>query len=299
MKALIIAERPELVSELLAIATEAGATEIVSASFACDTPSSTATDFSLTSNSSRPEDLAGPVAKLAASQSVDAIFCAATIAAREFAPRAATRLDIAYIPDAEHIALTSNGGTAERVVYAGGAIQDVEWSGPAIFTVSVRPAPVPTATKDGAVVNDDDADDRVVRQAIDPLPPREEDVANASRIVCVGMGVASQESLQDIEKLTEVLGASLACTRPIAEDRHWLPGDRYIGISGQHVAPALYLGLGVSGQVQHAVGMRGSRVVVEVNVDPNAPSMKEADHAVVGDAVAFTAALTAALQARG
>ena len=94
------------------------------------------------------------------------------------------------------------------------------------------------------------------------------------------------------------LVTSVACTRPIAEDRHWLSADRYIGISGLHLSPTVYLGLGVSGQVQHAVGMRGSKVVVEVNTDAEAPSMSEADHIVIADVAEFVPALTAALKAR-
>ncbi|OIQ85809.1 electron transfer flavoprotein subunit alpha [mine drainage metagenome] len=109
------------------------------------------------------------------------------------------------------------------------------------------------------------------------------DLAQATRVVCVGMGLGSADDLVIVRGLAESLDAEVACTRPVAEDREWLPTERYIGISGVSVRPDLYIGLGVSGQVQHTVGIREATAVVGINTDPNAPLFGVCDYAVVGD----------------
>jgi electron transfer flavoprotein alpha subunit len=87
-----------------------------------------------------------------------------------------------------------------------------------------------------------------------------------------------QEDLALVEDLARALGAEMACTRPLAEGLDWLPRERYIGISGAMIRPDLYLGVGVSGQAQHAIGMHESRVVVAINKDSSAPIVRQADY---------------------
>ena len=99
-----------------------------------------------------------------------------------------------------------------------------------------------------------------------------------------------------VENLAKLLGAELAASRPIC-DEGWLPMERQIGSSGQTVAPKLYLALGISGAIQHVVGMKGSRTVVAVNKDVNAPIFEVADYGIVGDLFEIVPALTAALTA--
>ena len=91
------------------------------------------------------------------------------------------------------------------------------------------------------------------------------------------------------------MGAELACSRPLAEGTAWLSKDRYVGVSGMHVAPDLYLAAGISGQVQHTSGMSDSKVVVAVNSDANAPIFEVADYGIVGDLYDVLPAITAAL----
>ena len=92
------------------------------------------------------------------------------------------------------------------------------------------------------------------------------------------------------------MGGELACSRPLAEGVDWLPKERYIGISGQHIAPELYVAVGISGQLQHMVGVRDAGVIVAVNSDKNAPVFGQCDYGVVGDLYQVVPALTAALK---
>ena len=117
------------------------------------------------------------------------------------------------------------------------------------------------------------------------------DLSSARRIVCVGRGLSKQEDLGLVNRLAAALGAEVACTRPVAEGLEWLPRERYIGISGATVKPDLYFGVGVSGQVQHAIGMHGARLVVAINKDAQAPIAGQADIFVEGDLYAVVPAL--------
>lgn len=122
---------------------------------------------------------------------------------------------------------------------------------------------------------------RVVRR--DPKPPAGADIAGSERLVCIGRGLASADDLPLVRALAEALGAEVACTRPLSYEYGWLPEERMIGISGVRANPRLMLSLGVSGQVQHAVGITGAKLIVAINQDPSAPIFKLADYGIVGD----------------
>ena len=117
------------------------------------------------------------------------------------------------------------------------------------------------------------------------------DLAQAEIIVSVGRGIKEQENLPLIQKLAEALGAEVGGSRPIC-DNGWLPMERQIGSSGQTVAPKLYLAVGISGAIQHLVGMKGSRTVVAINKDPHAPIFEVADYGIVGNLFDVLPALT-------
>ena len=108
------------------------------------------------------------------------------------------------------------------------------------------------------------------------------DLSAAELIVSVGRGIKEAENIPLVEKLAAVLGAELAASRPIC-DAGWLPMERQIGSSGQTVAPKMYMAVGISGAIQHLVGMKGARTVVAINKDPNAPIFEVADYGIVGD----------------
>jgi len=123
------------------------------------------------------------------------------------------------------------------------------------------------------------------------------DLTQAQILVAVGRGIKAPENIPLAEKLAKVLGGEIAASRPIC-DEGWLPMDRQIGSSGQTVAPKLYLALGISGAIQHVVGMKGSRTIVAINKDQNAPIFEVADYGIVGDLFEIVPALTEELAKR-
>jgi len=121
------------------------------------------------------------------------------------------------------------------------------------------------------------------------------DLTQAPLIVAIGRGIRAPENIAQVEAVAKALGGEIAASRPIC-DEGWLPMERQIGSSGQTVAPKLYLALGISGAIQHVVGMKGSRTIVAVNKDQNAPIFEIADYGIVGDIFEIMPALTEELQ---
>jgi electron transfer flavoprotein alpha subunit len=121
------------------------------------------------------------------------------------------------------------------------------------------------------------------------------DLTQAPLIVAIGRGIKAPENIPQAEAVAKAMGAEIAASRPIC-DEGWLPMERQIGSSGQTVAPKLYLALGISGAIQHVVGMKGARTIVAINKDQNAPIFEIADYGVVGDIFEIMPALTEALQ---
>ncbi|MGO3797598.1 MAG: electron transfer flavoprotein subunit alpha/FixB family protein [Pauljensenia sp.] len=282
MSTILVVETPELAADLERQAASLGGTLL----------------RAVLPTGARPEATVPSLETIAREHGCALVLVPATIAGREIAARLAQRLDVALVPEATSLELTANGGHAERVVYAGGAVAALAWEGPAVVSVVARAgadAPTPDPTVDTVEVTAPDT--RVVRTGLEERPKSDVDLTNAQRVVCVGMGLKDRSDLDLVDRLAEALDAQVACTRPVSEDRGWLPVERYIGISGLHVSPALYLGLGVSGQVQHAVGMRGAKVVVEVNTDGDSPAIADADHQVLADLYDVVPALIERLSA--
>ena len=121
------------------------------------------------------------------------------------------------------------------------------------------------------------------------------DISEAEVIVAAGRGVGSQENLEAVEALAKALGAALAASRPIV-DQGWLPRGLQVGSSGKTVRPRLYIALGISGAIQHVVGMRDSDVIVAVNKDPRAPIFEYADYGIVADLMEIVGPLTEAVR---
>lgn len=154
---------------------------------------------------------------------------------------------------------------------------------------ATTPAPEPvapnaTATAQPAVITGETTDDS----------PRI-NLRAAKTIVAVGRGFTSREDLQLARDLADAIGAELACTRPLAEGSDWMPKDTYIGVSGQVVAPELYIAVGISGQLQHTVGATGSGTIVVINNEESSPYFREADYGIVADLYQVLPALTEAL----
>jgi len=169
---------------------------------------------------------------------------------------------------------------------------------PWLVTVQIGAFRADQAGKGAAAAPVRPIDPAAIRQQ--PEPPFQEarqavDLSQAQRIVAIGRGIKGPEHLPIAESLASALGAELAASRPIC-DSGWLPMERQIGSSGQTVAPKLYVAIGISGAIQHVVGMKGARTIVAINKDPEAPIFEIADYGYVGDLFEFVPALTAELK---
>jgi electron transfer flavoprotein alpha subunit len=219
----------------------------------------------------------------------DAIFFAATVRCKDLSARLAVRLGTGLCSNCIGLSYDEVGKTIkmERLAYGGAAIQKVTcMTRPVMATIPRR-----TFEKAGADtgrtgrLRELPASLHSALQVLElKMRTREiKDITEARVVVTVGRGFEKQEDLALARQLAEVLGGEIGCTRPISEENHWLPEELCIGLSGVGVKPDLYLGLGVSGQIQHVTGIRNSRVIAAVNKDENAPIFGVADFGIVGD----------------
>jgi electron transfer flavoprotein alpha subunit len=226
-----------------------------------------------------------------------------TYQTRDFAPLLAARLRKPLITDVTGIEGTGSGATFVRPMFQGKLAAHVKPHGgaPALVTIQIGAFRADAAQKGGsAAVKKVDVpiDAAAIRQK--PEAPFREakqavDLGQAERIVAVGRGIKSQENIPLAERLAKAMGAEVAASRPIC-DNGWLPMERQIGSSGQTVAPKLYVALGISGAIQHLVGMKGSRTIVAINKDAEAPIFEVADYGIVGDLFEIAPAIVAELE---
>ena len=134
--------------------------------------------------------------------------------------------------------------------------------------------------------------DKIRAKPLDPFreSARAVDLTAAEIIVSVGRGIKEKENIPIVEELAKALGAELAASRPIC-DSGWLPMERQVGSSGQTVSPKVYMAIGISGAIQHLVGMKGAKTIVAINKDANAPIFEVADYGIVGDLFEIVPAL--------
>ena len=226
-----------------------------------------------------------------------------TYQTRDFAPKLAARLDRALITDVTAIKTGSHTAFV-RPMFQGKLTADVVPQGPAPHFITFQigafradqatrgaaPAPIrPLAVKvdASAIRQQPEPPFRQARQAVD--------LSQAERIVAVGRGIKEQTNITVAQRLADALGAEIAASRPIC-DSGWLPMERQVGSSGQTVAPKLYVALGISGAIQHLVGMKGSNTIVAINKDPDAPIFEIADYGIVGDLFEIVPAIIEAVK---
>jgi electron transfer flavoprotein alpha subunit len=219
----------------------------------------------------------------------DLILLPATARGKDMAARIASRLDTGLCSSCIALNFDEENKTLfmDRLAYGGAAIQKV------MCTTRPAMATIPPRTYEPVVA--EDVRQGQIREL--PAPPPSvvkvlerrvkervsKDITEARVLVCVGRGMENNEDMALARQLADALGGEIACTRPIAEEFHWLPEERCIGLSGVTVKPDLYLGIGVSGQVQHVTGFRNAKVIAAVNKDENAPIFRTADFGIVGD----------------
>ena len=235
------------------------------------------------------------------------VLLAHTYQTRDFAPALAARLDRPLVTDVTGVKAygAARGEIAFiRPMFQGKLTADAVAQGPGPHVVTFQigafradqaargeaPAPIETLGVDidaSAIREHPEAPFQEAKQSVD--------LSQAERIVSVGRGIKGQEHLPLAQKLAAALGAELAASRPIC-DAGWLPMERQVGSSGQTVAPKLYLAVGISGAIQHLVGMKGSGTIAAINKDPDAPIFEVADYGIVGDLFEIVPALIEALK---
>jgi len=215
------------------------------------------------------------------------VVMAHTYQVRDFAPKVAARLGREVVGDC--IRYNAEGGnlTLTRRIFLGKLDADVTVGGEAPYFITFQSGSFrgENAAKGSATVETFDVNVGEVRMtAEEPFQEAKAsvDLTKSEIIVAVGRGIKSQENIAVAQQLADVLGADLAASRPIC-DSDWLPIDRQIGSSGQTVAPKVYIALGISGAIQHIVGMKNAGTIVAINKDSEAPIFDIADYGIVGD----------------
>jgi electron transfer flavoprotein alpha subunit len=225
-----------------------------------------------------------------------------TYQVRDFAPRLATRFGQVLLADL--VGLRKDGDTFVfvRQLFQGKLNADYRHAGSGPCFLSVQAGAFRAESLEAGNASVEAFAPQIDASAIrnKPEEPFREaaqtvDLSAAPIIVSVGRGIKEQDNLPMMEELAAALGGELAASRPIC-DNGWLPMERQVGSSGQTVSPKLYLAVGISGAIQHLVGMKGSKTVVAINKDENAPIFEVADYGIVGDLFEVVPALTEAVK---
>ena len=219
-----------------------------------------------------------------------------TYQVRDYAPKLATRFGKALVSDVVDIQNENGGVMLIRQLFQGKLNASIKTAGEPQF-ISVQ-AGAFRAEGDGAEAAIEPFAVELTAAQIRSKPEapfresqRSVDLGKANIIVSVGRGIKEKDNIAIVEQLASALGGELAASRPSC-DNGWLPMERQVGSSGQTVAPAMYLAVGISGAIQHLVGMKGSKIVVAINQDENAPIFETADYGIVGDLFEVVPALT-------
>ncbi len=227
-----------------------------------------------------------------------------TYQTRDFAPKLAARLDRAIITDVTGVKQSGADTVFIRPMFQGKLTADVapQGPGPHFITFQIGAYRVDQVAKGASpagvralTVNLDVSQIRQKPEAPFQQAKQAVDLSQAERIVSVGRGIKEQSNIHVAEELAAALGAEIAASRPIC-DAGWLPMERQVGSSGQTVAPKLYFALGISGAIQHLVGMKGASTIVAINKDPDAPIFEVADYGIVGDLFEIVPAIIAAVK---
>jgi electron transfer flavoprotein alpha subunit len=234
-----------------------------------------------------PEDVAAALSELVASQGHELVVLPSTRNGREISPRLAAKLKAGYVDSVVGIDRRGSDILFKRVSLGGAAVERLRIrTSVKIISVSLQAkaeeahAAQPNARYDHVPIRPADLRKTIVEEKERELGAG---ITGAEKIVAVGRGLKKKEDLSLIDELAKTLGAAVGCTRPLTEDLKWCPVDAQIGLSGCTIRPRLYLGVGISGQIQHIVGMRDSEVIVAINNDKTAPIFQHADYGIVGD----------------
>ena len=217
----------------------------------------------------------------------DAALFAHTYEARDWVPRLSARLDLPFISDCLGLKNENNSLIVTRQTYQGKLNNDFQYNTKFFCSIQSGCYKAETLKNGSSEINVIDLNFNEIPNIIRSEEKFKEqkggvDLTAADLIVSIGRGIGKEENIPLAEELKDLLNAELGASRPII-DYGWLPHDRQIGSSGQVVNPKLYFSLGISGAIQHQVGMKGSDKIMAINKDSNAPIFEIADYSVIGD----------------
>jgi electron transfer flavoprotein alpha subunit len=248
-----------------------------------------------------PDGFTAALEQLIRAINPEAVVFPHTYQVRDYAPKLATRFARPFVSDVVDIRIDGAKVQFVRQLFQGKLSADVVCDSRPQF-VSVQAGAFRAAEAGGAPaatvpfnVELDASQIRSVTEEPFRESQRSVDLGSADIFVSVGRGIKEKDNIGIVEQLAQVLGAELAASRPIC-DNGWLPMERQVGSSGQTVSPKMYLAVGISGAIQHLVGMKGSKTIVAINKDENAPIFESADYGIVGDLFEVVPALVAELK---
>lgn len=245
------------------------------------------------------EDYTTTIAKLVGSDP-SVVLIGATKRGKAVAARLSVRLNAAAVSEVSTISGEAGALNISHMVYGGLAVGTEKVTSPVVVcTVGNGIFEPLTAGGQGETVNvavEAPATPRVTCVERRTKQSSSVDLSKAKRVVAVGRGLKAQEDLDQVYALAKALEAEVGCSRPIAEGENWLERERYVGVTGVQVKADFYLAMGISGQIQHMVGVAGVKNIVAVNKDKNAPIFQQADYGLVGDIYKVLPALTAAFK---
>lgn len=231
------------------------------------------------------EDYSDSIAALLKKEKPDMLLVAPSKRGKCIAGRLAAQLGTSVITDVMEL---SQNGEAKRMVYGGAAVRRQKAATPTAI-IMVGPGVLVESAETASSQADVESVEFIEPKVKMKVLSREEKVKvavnlpGAKRVIGVGRGIAKAEDIAMARQLAEVISGEVGCSRPIAEGEKWMPKETYIGVSGLMIAPEIYVALGISGQVQHMVGINRSKVVIAINKDKNAPIFKQADYGLVAD----------------
>jgi electron transfer flavoprotein alpha subunit len=227
------------------------------------------------------------------------VLLASSFMGRDVVPRVAMRLGAGLATDCTELDVDASGVlVVKRPIYAGKALNRVHFNASKLQMASVRPNTFPLPSGGGTkaervpvAYTADPADDRQVTKEIARTGGGEKDVTEASIVVSGGRSLKNAENFKIIADLAHALDGAVGASRA-ACDAGYQPHSRQVGLTGKTVTPQLYIACGISGAIQHLAGMRGSRRIVAINTDPEAPIFKVADYGILGDLFTFVPLIT-------
>jgi electron transfer flavoprotein alpha subunit len=225
-----------------------------------------------------------------------------TYQVRDFAPKLATAMNRVLVSDVVHHKTENGALIMVRQMFQGKINADVHFTGDAPYFASIQAGAFRADALEAGTAPVESVTPVIRPEQIRTKPlelfresARAVDLTAADIIVSVGRGIKEAENIPIVKELADALHGELAASRPIC-DNGWLPMERQVGSSGQTVAPKMYLAVGISGAIQHLVGMKGAKTIVAINKDPEAPIFEVADYGIVGDLFQVVPALVEALK---